>query len=55
MKLSGLEAGLLINFNSVPLKSGIRRFNRPAADFSSVSSVSQILTIADASNLAEKD
>jgi len=28
MKLSGMSAGLLINFNSIPLKSGIRRFNK---------------------------
>lgn len=28
MKLSGLHAGLLINFNVVPLTSGIRRFNK---------------------------
>ncbi len=28
MRLSGFGRGLLFNFNSVPLKSGIRRFNR---------------------------
>lgn len=28
MKLSGLRAGLLINFNAVPLTAGIRRFNK---------------------------
>jgi GxxExxY protein len=28
LRLSGLERGLLINFNSVPLKSGIRRLNK---------------------------
>lgn len=28
LKLSGLEVGLLINFNSMPLKSGITRFVR---------------------------
>lgn len=28
LRLSGLERGLLFNFNSVPLKSGIRRLNR---------------------------
>ena len=27
MKLSGCRAGLLINFNAVPLTAGIRRFN----------------------------
>jgi GxxExxY protein len=33
LKLSGLETALLINFNSVPLKSGIRRVSktRPSA------------------------
>lgn len=28
LRLSGLERGLIINFNSVPLKSGIRRLNK---------------------------
>jgi len=28
LRLSGMERGLLFNFNSVPLKSGIRRLNR---------------------------
>ena len=28
LRLSGLETGLVINFNSVPLKAGIRRINR---------------------------
>ena len=28
LRLSGLERGLLFNFNSVPLKSGIRRLNK---------------------------
>ena len=28
LRLSGLERGLLLNFNSVPLKSGIRRLNK---------------------------
>jgi GxxExxY protein len=28
LRLSGLERGLLINFNSVPLKSGTRRLNK---------------------------
>ncbi len=28
MKLSGLRAGLLVNFNAVPLTAGIRRFNK---------------------------
>ena len=28
LRLSGLERGLLINFNSVPLKSGIRRLSK---------------------------
>lgn len=29
LKLSGFEKALLFNFNSVPLKAGIRRFDRP--------------------------
>jgi GxxExxY protein len=28
LRLSELETGLIINFNSVPLKSGIRRINK---------------------------
>ena len=28
LRLSGLETGLVINFNSAPLKAGIRRINR---------------------------
>jgi len=28
LRLSGLETGLVINFNSVPLKAGLRRINR---------------------------
>jgi GxxExxY protein len=28
LRLSGLERGLLFNFNSVPLKAGIRRLNK---------------------------
>jgi len=28
LRLSGIERGLLFNFNSVPLKTGIRRLNR---------------------------
>ncbi|MEO8194509.1 MAG: GxxExxY protein [Gemmatimonadales bacterium] len=28
LRLSDLERGVLINFNSVPLKAGIRRLNR---------------------------
>ena len=28
LRLSGLETGLVINFNSVPLKAGIRRINK---------------------------
>jgi GxxExxY protein len=38
LKLSGLERALLINFNSVPLKSGIRRFSK--TNSSAVSAVS---------------
>jgi hypothetical protein len=38
LRLSGLERGLLINFNSVPLKAGIRRLNK--SNSSSVSPVS---------------
>lgn len=38
LKLSGFERGLLVNFNSVPLVSGIRRLNK--TDSSPVSLVS---------------
>jgi GxxExxY protein len=38
LRLSGLERGLLLNFNSVPLKAGIRRLNK--SDSSPVSPVS---------------
>lgn len=38
LRLTGLERGLLLNFNSVPMKSGIRRLNRP--NLSPVSPVS---------------
>jgi GxxExxY protein len=38
LRLSGLERGLLLNFNCVPLKAGIRRLNK--SKFSPVSRVS---------------
>ena len=45
LRLSGLERALLFNFNSVPLKSGIRRLNK--SNSSPVSSVSQAVPAAD--------
>jgi GxxExxY protein len=41
LRLSGLERGLLLNFNSVPLKAGIRRLNK--SNSSPVSPVSPLL------------
>ena len=43
LRLSGFEKGLLFSFNSIPLRSGIRRFNRSIP--SPVSPVSQIPNI----------
>ena len=40
LRLSGLERGLLLNFNCVPLKAGIRRFNK--SNCSPVSPVSHL-------------
>ena len=40
LRLSGLERGLLLNFNSVPLKAGIRRLNKSKS--SPVSRVSPV-------------
>jgi GxxExxY protein len=40
LRLSGLERGLLLNFNSVPLKAGIRRLNK--SNSSPVSPVSPL-------------
>ncbi len=48
LRLSGLERGLLINFNSIPLKSGIRRLNQSAP--SPVSPVSQPIPLCPAPN-----
>lgn len=42
LRLSGLERGLLFNFNSVPLKAGIRRLNK-----SNPSPVSPVFTPLD--------
>jgi GxxExxY protein len=44
LRLSGLERGLLLNFNSVPLKAGIRRLNK--SKFSPVSRVSPVSPIS---------
>jgi GxxExxY protein len=41
LRLSGFEQGLLLNFNSVPLKAGIRRLNK--SNSSPVSPVSPLL------------
>jgi GxxExxY protein len=43
LRLSGLERGLLLNFNSVPLKAGIRRLNK--SNSSPVSPVSPPLPL----------
>jgi len=43
LKLSGLDRALLLNFNSVPLKSGIRRLNKSLP----VLPVSQAVPAAD--------
>jgi len=42
LKLSNLERALIINFNAVPLKSGIRRLNRSASPVSPVSPFSPL-------------
>ena len=42
LKLSDLERGLIINFNAVPLKSGMRRLNRTASPVSPVSPFSPL-------------
>ena len=44
LRLSGLERGLLLNFNSVPLKAGVRRLNK--SKFSPVSQVSPVSPIS---------
>ena len=44
LRLSGLERGLLLNFNSVPLKAGVRRLNK--TKFSPVSRVSPVSPIS---------
>jgi GxxExxY protein len=44
LRLSGLERALLFNFNSVPLKSGIRRLNK--SNSSPVSPVSEAVPAA---------
>ena len=45
LKLSGLDRALLFNFNSVPLKSGIRRLNKSTS--SPVLLVSQAVPAAE--------
>ncbi len=52
LRLAGLERGLLINFNSVPLKSGIRRLSR--SDHSAVSAVSPYEPVPPGSNGAKR-
>jgi GxxExxY protein len=50
LRLSGLERGLLINFNSVLLRSGIRRINKtinsPASPLSPISPLQRETVIA---------
>lgn len=53
LRLSGLDRGLLINFNSVPLKKGIRRLNKSIS--SPVSRVSPFSPLPSDSGSEEPD
>ena len=53
LRLSGLERGLLLNFNSVPLKAGIRRINKPIS--SPVSPVSLPFPCPSKSGTSKRD
>ena len=56
LRLSGLERGLLLNFNSVPLKAGIRRLNKSkSSPVSRVSPVSPISPCASKSRISKSD
>jgi GxxExxY protein len=53
LRLSGLERGLLLNFNSVPLKAGIRRINK--SNSSPVSPVSLPCPCRSKSGTSKRD
>ena len=53
LSLSGLERGLLLNFNSVPLKAGIRRLNKTKS--SPVSPVSPLSPFPFKSRISNRD
>jgi GxxExxY protein len=53
LRLSGLERGLLLNFNSVPLKAGIRRLNK--SNSSPVSPVSPPSPFPSKSGTSKRD
>ena len=53
LSLSGLEGGLLLNFNSVPLKAGIRRLNKTKS--SPVSPVSPLSPFPFKSRISNRD
>ena len=56
LRLSGLERGLLLNFNSVPLKAGIRRLNKSkSSPVSRVSPVSPISPCPSRSDTSKRD
>jgi GxxExxY protein len=53
LRLSGLDRGLLLNFNSVPLKAGIRRLNK--SNSSPVSPVSRPFPFPSKSGTSKPD
>jgi hypothetical protein len=56
LRLSGLDRGLLLNFNSVPLKAGIRRLNKSkSSPVSRVSPVSPISPCPSKSGTSKLD
>jgi GxxExxY protein len=56
LRLSGLDRGLLLNFNSVPLKAGIRRLNKSTSSpVSRVSPVSPLSPSPSNSGVSKPD
>jgi GxxExxY protein len=56
LRLSGLDRGLLLNFNSVPLKAGIRRLNKSTSSpVSRVSPVSPLSLFPSKSRTSKSD
>jgi len=56
LRLSGLDRGLLLNFNSVPMKAGIRRLNKSnSSPVSQVSPVSPISACPAKSGISKRD